>query len=200
MNEVDKYFTDGCSVNENILGIKSRYEKQDKNFRKELQKLKDDIQDEEESKAELENEIDMIRSKNKDLTAEFDKASTDLQGKIDKFHEGKIREGHLKDWMQTEHDSLKTLLSNKLKENIAMRRKLEKEQITKDKRKEDQRKAVEKRKKQMNELKDILEMLEEQLNDLEPLAESRTQSAKWENANDDLQRQLNMTQSESLSL
>jgi hypothetical protein len=34
LNEVDKYFTDGCNVNENILGIKSRYEKQDKAFRK----------------------------------------------------------------------------------------------------------------------------------------------------------------------
>ena len=78
LNEVDKYFTDGCEVNENILGIKSRYEKRDKEFRKELQRLKDEIQEEEESKAELENENDMIHAKSRDLKKEFNKASGDL--------------------------------------------------------------------------------------------------------------------------
>lgn len=42
-----------------------------------------------------------------------------------------------------------------------MRRKLEKEQITKDKRREDQSKNKEKRFKKLNELNDLLKMYEE---------------------------------------
>jgi len=37
LNEVDKYFTDGVPVNENILGIKSQYELQKKNYKQLIQ-------------------------------------------------------------------------------------------------------------------------------------------------------------------
>ena len=48
-----------------------------------------------------------------------------------------------------------------------MRRKLEKEQITKDKRREDMRKKRDKKQKKKKELEDLLKMYEEQLEGLE---------------------------------
>ena len=52
----------------------------------------------------------MIKSKSADLEKEFKNHTESLQEKIDKFHEGKIRETHLKDWMTKEYDYIKDIL------------------------------------------------------------------------------------------
>lgn len=137
LNEVDKYFTDGCNVNENILGIKSRFEKKQKAFKKQIQQHADEIQEELESKAELENEIKVHTAKAEDFEKEFKKAEKELNDKIDKYQEGIIREEHLRNWMQEEFDAKSAKLKDTLKENLNMRRKLEKNEITKEKRWED---------------------------------------------------------------
>lgn len=72
-------------MNENILGIKTRYEKQDKAFQNQIQKTKDAILDEEESKAELENQIDLHNTKAVDLDKEFHNSEKEINARIDKF-------------------------------------------------------------------------------------------------------------------
>jgi len=68
-----------------------------------------------------------------------------LNDKIDKFQEGIIREHHLYDWMKEELDSKTDKLKQTLENNLHNRRKLEKNEITKEKRYEDQIKRVNKK-------------------------------------------------------
>ena len=79
----------------------------------------------------------MHKSKAEDLEKEFKKAEKELGEKIDKFEEGIIREKHLRDWMKEELDSKTDQLKKTLEKNLQNRRKLEKNEITKEKRWED---------------------------------------------------------------
>lgn len=76
----------------------------------------------------------MLKSKADDLGNEFKKAEKELNGKIDKFEEGKIRELHTKTIMADELEEKQALLKEKLSKNLEMRRILEREEITKEKR------------------------------------------------------------------
>ena len=76
----------------------------------------------------------MLKSKADDLGNEFKKAEKELNGKIDKFEEGKIRELHTKTIMADELVEKQALLKEKLSKNLEMRRILEREEITKEKR------------------------------------------------------------------
>jgi len=167
LNEVDKYFTDGVPVNENILGIKSRYEIQEKDFLKKIQRLNENHQEETEHKAELEEQIKMLKSKAKDLDTEFKKAEYELNSKVDSLKEMKIREEKLKDIMVDDLKMKQELLKDLLTENLKFRRALEKEVITKEKRWE--RRANEKKvlKKEQKVNADEIVRLKEEVSQLE---------------------------------